>query len=124
MQGALARIWPQWPQPLKAHMALTSIIQILKVNEKRDGVKDGRAWSMQDAECVLLGDDGQMEQVGVLSLPKEMMGELAPKPGTYIGSFALRAGMKDRRISAVLMGLQPYTAGRQGKAPAPAPTAA
>ncbi len=89
-------------------MALTSIIQILKVNEKRSGNKDGRDWAMQDCECALLADTGELEQVGVLQLPKDMMGDAAPKPGLYMGAFALRVGMKDRKISAVLTALTPY----------------
>lgn len=89
-------------------MPLTSIIQILKVNEKRTGEKNGRPWAMQDAECMLLSDTGEVEQVGVLQLPKDMMGDSAPKVGIYLGSFALRAGMQDRKIAAVLTGLQPY----------------
>lgn len=101
-------------------MALTSIIQILKVNEKREGVKDNRPWAMQDAECVLLSDTGEMEQVGVLQLPKNLMGDAAPKPGTYLGAFALQAGMRDRRIVAVLTALQPYDTGRKPAPAAPA----
>lgn len=89
-------------------MALTSIVQILKVNEKRSGTKNGRDWSMQDCECALLADTGELEQVGVLQLPKDMMGEAAPKPGVYCGAFALRAGMQDRKITAVLTTLTPY----------------
>lgn len=89
-------------------MALTSILQILKVNEKRTGNKNGRDWAMQDAECMLLNDDGSLEQVGVLQLGKEMMGDAAPKPGVYAASFALRAGMQDRKIGAVLTALTPY----------------
>lgn len=89
-------------------MALTSIIQILKVNELRKGVKNGRDWAMQDAECMLLSDDGAIEQVGVLQLPKDMMGDAQPKLGIYIGAFALRAGMQDRKIGAVLTALTPY----------------
>ena len=89
-------------------MALTSIIQILKVNEKRTGNKNGRDWAMQDCECALLSETGELEQVGVLQLPKEMMGDNAPKVGTYVGSFALRAGMQDRKIGAVLTSLTPY----------------
>lgn len=95
-------------------MSMTSIIQILKVNELRKGVssKTGRAWEMQDCECVLLSDTGAVEQVGVLPLGRDMMGDNAPAVGTYLGSFALRAGLQDRRIGAVLTGLQPYTTGR------------
>lgn len=89
-------------------MAIASILQILKVNDKRSGVKDGRPWEMQDAECVLLDDAGVMQQVGVLQLPKHLMGDTAPFPGVYLGAFALQAGMKDRRISAVLTALTPY----------------
>ncbi len=93
-------------------MALTSIIQVLKVNEKRTGTKNGRDWAMQDCECALLLETGELEQVGVLQLPKDMMGDTAPKPGTYLGSFALRAGMQDRKIAAVLTALTPYTVPR------------
>ncbi|CAM3596589.1 hypothetical protein [Paracidovorax anthurii] len=89
-------------------MALTSLIQVLKVNDKRSGSKDGRAWEMQDAECVLLSDEGEMEQVGVLQLPKALMGDAAPVPGIYMGAFALQAGMRDRRITAILTALTPY----------------
>lgn len=101
-------------------MALTSLIQILKVNEKRSGSKDGRAWEMQDAECVLLNDSGEMEQVGVLQLPKVLMGDAAPQPGIYMGAFALQAGMRDRRINAILTALTPY---RKQGASAPAAAA-
>lgn len=103
-------------------MSLTSIIQILKINEKRTGNKNGRDWAMQDAECMLLADTGEIEQVGVLQLPKDMMGDAAPKLGIYIGSFALRAGMQDRKIGAVLTALNPYTL-PAAKAPAAAPKA-
>ncbi len=101
-------------------MALTSIIQILKINEKRSGNKNGRDWAMQDAECMLLSDTGEVEQVGVLQLPKDMMGDNAPKVGVYLGSFALRAGMQDRKIAAVLTGLQPYNQRPSKAAAAPA----
>ncbi|WP_343593349.1 hypothetical protein [Paracidovorax wautersii] len=93
-------------------MSFTSVLQILKVNDLRSGSKDGRAWQMQDAECILLGDSGEVQQVGVLQLPRHLVGEAAPAPGTYVGGFALQAGMRDRRISAVLVSLQPYTTGR------------
>lgn len=100
-------------------MSLTSIIQILKVNEPRSGTsKEGRPWTMQDAECMTLQDTGELDQVGVLPLPREMMGESAPKPGIYIGSFAMRADMKTRRIGPVLVALNPYVVPPTGKQPA------
>lgn len=100
-------------------MSLTSIIKIIKVNEKRTGSKDGRAWELQDAECILLDENGEEQQVGVLSLPKHLRGDAAPGRGIYLGSFALQAGLRDRRIEAVLTGLQPYAV---RSVPAPVPT--
>lgn len=85
---------------------MQSIIQIIKVNEVRKGVKDGRPWEMQDAECILIKDTGEVDQVGVMQIPKDLRGNVAP--GHYIGSFALKADMASRRIGAVLTGLQPY----------------
>lgn len=92
---------------------MQSIIQILKVNDLRTGNKDGRAWEMQDAECVLLNDDGTPASVGVLSLPKDLRGKV--QPGVYLGSFALRPDMSSRKIGAVLVGLNPMPP-RAGKA--------
>jgi len=104
-------------------MSLTSIIKIIKVNEPRSGTKDGRAWSMQDAECILLDENGEEQQVGVLQLPKNLMGDNAPSRGIYLGAFALRAGLRDRRIEAMLTALQPYDVPRKPAAPVPAPPA-
>lgn len=89
-------------------MALTSIVQILKLNEKRSGVKNDRPWEMQDCECLLLDDTGGVAEVGVLDIPKELMGKV--QPGTYTGTFSLRADKSregQRRIKAVLVGLTP-----------------
>ena len=90
----------------------SALIQVIKVNDPRSGVKDGRPWSMQDAECLLLDDAGNPSMVGVLSLPKELMsesvgGQVKHKvlPGVYTGAFALRSGLRDRRIEAVLTSL-------------------
>lgn len=85
----------------------SALIQIIKVNEKRSGQKDGRAWELQDAECLLLNEDMTPSQVGVLSLPKHLRGDMAPKPGVYTGTFALQSGLRDRRIEALLTGLTP-----------------
>lgn len=100
-------------------MAFTALIQIIKVNEARSGSKDGRAWEMQDAECLLLDEDGQPSQVGVLMLPKDLRN--VTKTGTYTGSFALSAGLRDRRIEAVLTGLVPVDIKSIRRQPAAAP---
>lgn len=89
---------------------LTSIIRVLKLNEARKGVsqKTGKPYEMQDAECLLLTADGEIDQVGVLQIPKDLMGKVTA--GDFIGSFALRPNLQTRRIEAVLTGLQPYKA--------------
>ena len=84
---------------------MQAIVQIIKVNEARTGNKDGRAWEMQDAECILLNEKGQPEQVGVLMIPKELRNKV--QPGIFTGAFALRTSLRDRRIEAALTGLTP-----------------
>jgi hypothetical protein len=84
---------------------MNALLQILKVNDARSGTKDGRAWHMQDAECVLLTDDGQLDKVGVLMIPKELIDKV--KPGKYTGGFSLRPNLSTRRIEAVLVALVP-----------------
>lgn len=93
---------------------MQSILQIIKVNEEKTGVKDGRPWAIQDCECILLKDTGEPDQVGVLSLPKDLRGKVVP--GTFLGTFALRADLRSRRIEAVLTGLQPYATKQPAKA--------
>lgn len=89
-------------------MSLPSFIKIIKVNEPRSGTKDGRAWVMQDAECVTLDENGELLQVGVLSLPKSMMGDKVPVCGTYTPVYGMQVGMRDRRIEPAIVGLTPY----------------
>lgn len=91
-------------------MSMTSILQIFKLNEPRKGEKNGRAWEMQDAECAVLTDDGKVDQVAVLVIPKDLMGKVSP--GVFLGRFALKADTSregQRRLQAVLVGLDPYT---------------
>lgn len=104
---------------------MQSILQILKLNEPRSGTKDGRDWKMQDAECLILTAEGAVDQVGVLNIPKALMGTV--QPGIYMGSFALRANTSregQRRIEAVLTGLNPIPVPGKASAVAPAAPAA
>jgi hypothetical protein len=102
---------------------MQSIIRILKVDDLRTGVgrESGRPYAMQDAQCLLLKDTGEIVEVGVLTLPKELTrdkpeGVDKVQPGDYIGTFALKASMKDRKINATLIGLQPYAVKQPVKA--------
>lgn len=96
-------------------MQHTSIVQIFKVNEARSGVKDGRSWDMQDAECALITPEGEIHQVGVLRIPRHLRETV--KVGYFTASFSLQASMKDRRIESVLTGLTPLPAGTAKPAP-------
>lgn len=91
-------------------MSLPTFIKIIKVNEKRSGTKDGRVWEMQDAECVTLDENGELLQVGVLPLPKSMMGDKAPVCGTYTAIYGMQVGMRDRKIGPAIIGLSLYVA--------------
>lgn len=104
---------------------MQSILQILKLNEARKGIGkvSGQPYEMQDAECLILTEDGEVDQVGVLMIPKALMGKV--QPGVFMGSFALRANTSEkgqRRIEAVLTGLTPIP--RPAKAPVAAPAVA
>lgn len=97
------------------------LIQILKVNAVRSGTskKSGNPYSMQDAECAVLNDQGAVEHVGGFMLPKEMTGPNAPQPGTYVATFALGVD-QERRIVARVTALSPHqrvavTSGTSGK---------
>jgi hypothetical protein len=90
---------------------MQSILQILKVNEIKEGKAKatGNEYRLQDCECVLLDEKGDVGEVGVLSLPRDWIGNV--KPGIYLGSFALRANKGregGRRIEAVLTALNAH----------------
>ena len=85
-------------------MQHSSVVQILKVNDPREGVgKNGKAWKMQEAECILLDGDGAVSQVGVLDVPKEMIGLIIP--GKYTATFSLSAHYPTRKIESRLVNL-------------------
>lgn len=98
---------------------MQSVIQILKLNELKTGVsrKTGNPYEMQDAECLLLKDDGTVDQVGVLQVPKGLRDKAAP--GVYTASFALNANFASRRIEALLTDLHPVPPGTYGTPKAP-----
>lgn len=99
---------------------MQSIIQVLKLNDPKTGMsaKTGKAYDMQDAECLLLTEDGQIDQVGVLQVPKNLRDKIAV--GTYRGTFAMQANFASRRIEAVLTDLTPFPGSKASGAAAPA----
>lgn len=88
---------------------MNSFLQILVVNELKKGVskKTNSPYEIQDCECVMLDDAGKPSKVGVLLLNKTMMGDHAPIPGVYTGTFQMVSDMMTRRLSAQLVGLTP-----------------
>lgn len=89
-------------------MNASSKIQILLVGPVQDKKWEGRDYQIQEAECVMLNDDGSPAGVAVLRLGEKMRGDNAPKPGFFTAAFALRANPKDRRLEASLAGLTPF----------------
>ena len=83
---------------------MNALIQILKVGPLQDKSYEGRAYQVQEAECLLLSDAGEVESVGVLRLSKDFQKD-PPATGTYTAKFALALSPKDRRIGAQLVGL-------------------
>lgn len=91
-------------------MSFTSTIQILKINPVASGVsaKTGKPWERHTAEAMLLNDDGSIEVVGKLNIPKDLRGSI--KEGIYRASFSFYVpGMGDSKgeISTTLVGLMP-----------------
>lgn len=105
---------------------LTSLIQILKVGIVQDKKFEGREYQVQECECVLLDENGELESVGVLRLSEKFRKD-PPVKGTYSAVFSLVASPKDRRIGAVVTGLTvvtPESLKRLSAAPRSAPAAA
>jgi hypothetical protein len=91
----------------------SSKIQILLVGPVQDKKWEGRAYQVQEAECIMLNDDGSPQGVAVLRLDDSMRGDKAPKAGLFTASFTLRANPKDRRLEARLAGLVAFEAPKQ-----------
>ena len=97
-------------------MQHSSVVQVLKVNEPRSGMgKNGKPWTMQEAECILIDGDGQVASVGVLDVPKEMIGTLVP--GNYTASFTFAAHYQTRKIESRLTGLTRIPSKSERQAP-------
>lgn len=86
---------------------MQSLIEILKLNDPKTGTsaKTGKPYDMQDAECLLLNDDGSVAHVGVLQIPRVLRDKVAV--GRFSGSFALGVNFASRRIEAQLVNLTP-----------------
>lgn len=104
-------------------MQLTSTIQILKVSEetsKKVNPDTGKPYVSHIARAALINDDGELETVGRLRVPRDLV-EFA-KVGVYRAGFALRVpdyGADKGDVVAVLTSLTPVPPARTA-APSPA----
>ncbi len=92
-------------------MAYTSTIQILKVGvelSKKLNPDTGKPYESHIARTALINDDGELETVGRLRVPRELVD--VAKVGTYRASFALRVpdyGPNKGDVVSELTGLVP-----------------
>lgn len=109
-------------------MSFTSTIQLLKVSEetsKKLNPDTGKPYISHVARCALINDDGELETVGRLRVPRDLVEQA--KVGTYRAGFALRVpdyGADKGEVVAVLTSLTPVPPQRQAAAATPAPTKA
>ncbi len=105
-------------------MAFTSTIQILKVSEelsKKLNPDTGKPYVSHIARTALINDDGELETVGRLRVPRELVD--VAKVGVFRAGFALRVpdyGADKGDVVAVLTSLTPVPPARTA---APAPVA-
>lgn len=85
---------------------LPSFIQILVAQKPNEGVgKNNKPYKFQNADCVMLDEDGVMLQVGVMRVPNDLIDKV--KPGVYQPGFGIRVDFQSREIKPVLMSLTP-----------------
>ena len=85
---------------------LPSYIQILVAQKPKEGVgKNGKPYKFQEADCVMLDEDGVMLQVGLLDVPGDLIDKL--KPGVYQAGYGMRVDYQSRKIKPVVMSLTP-----------------
>lgn len=102
--------------------SFSSIIQILVLETRDTGFKDkvtGEAVMRSDARCILFNDDGSVNTVGRLRVPKPLVP--VAKVGTFRGGFAMQVpdwGDNKGDIVAVLTHLQEVPGSAAGKPPA------
>ena len=107
-------------------MSFSSTVQVLKINPVESGVskKTQQPWERHTAECMLLTDDGEIECVGRMVIPKDMRETL--KVGTFRASFALVVptfGDQKGDITARLTGLVSVPTGKPSSAAVRTPIA-
>ncbi len=99
---------------------MQSIVQILKLNEPRPWTMDGRSGVSHSAECLLLTDAGEVDQVGWMKIKGDDLIKKA-QVGIYRGTFSMRANPSSRLIEATLVDLLPIKKSGAGFVPVEPP---
>jgi len=86
---------------------MRKVVQIIKVNEVKEGKAKatGNPYRLQDCECVVFDEAGNIAFVGVLMLPKTLVGNVTT--GRFYADFDVRANLSTRQIEAQLVALTP-----------------
>lgn len=106
-------------------MSFTSTIQILKVSEelsKKLNPDTGKPYVSHIARTALINDDGELETVGRLRVPRDLVD--VAKVGTYRAGFALRVpdyGPDKGDVVSMLTSLIPLPPAPTSRAPAASP---
>ena len=105
------------PAVLQESYTMQSTIRIFKLDEVKKGTskKTGNAYEIHTAQAALIDAAGNIDTVGVLDIPPDLRGKVAP--GLYQGSFAMKTNFQSGRIEAALTGLTESPQTRSGLAP-------
>lgn len=87
---------------------MQGILKIFKVDEPKKGIssKTGKPYEIHSAQCALLTDAGELDQVGVLDIPPSLRGKVTV--GTFVGTYAMGVNFSNGKIGPVLTDLQPF----------------
>lgn len=86
---------------------MQSQIQIFKLDDVKKGTskKTGNPYEIHTAQAALIDAAGNIDTVGVLDIPPDLRGKVAP--GKYTGTFAMKTNFQNGRIESALVGLTP-----------------
>jgi hypothetical protein len=84
---------------------MQSNIRVFKLDEPKKGIskKSGNPYEIHTAQAALVDVAGNIDTVGVLDIPPDLRGKVAP--GLYTGTFAMKTNFQNGRIESVLTGL-------------------
>jgi len=87
---------------------MQGILQIFKIDEPKKGTssKTGKPYEIHTAQCALIAETGELDQVGVLDIPPALRGKVGP--GLYRGTYAMGVNFQNGKIGPILTELVPH----------------